>query len=164
PALERKLLTADEPTPALDVTTQAQILKLINELRRKHGTAVLFITHDFGVVAEIADRVAVLQQGECVEQGSAGTVLEAPRHPYTQRLLAAVPSLTPPPPRVIDTSRVALSVAGLDKVYRSYGFFKGGRQVVAADDVSFTIHKGETLGLVGESGSGKSTVSRCILR
>ena len=95
-ALEPKLLIADEPTTALDVTTQAQVLKLIDNLRRKKGTAVLFITHDFGVVAEIADRVAVLQQGELVEQGPAEEVLTRPQHPYTKRLLAAVPSLTPP--------------------------------------------------------------------
>ena len=98
-ALEPKLLIADEPTTALDVTTQAQILKLVDELRHKHGTAVLFITHDFGVVAEIADDVAVLQNGLCVESGRAQDVLENPTHDYTKRLLAAVPSLTPPPPK-----------------------------------------------------------------
>ena len=95
-ALEPKLLIADEPTTALDVTTQAQILKLIDNLRRKHGTAVLFITHDFGVVAEIADRVAVLQKGVLVEEGTADQVLARAAAPYTQKLLAAVPSLTPP--------------------------------------------------------------------
>ncbi len=163
-ALEPRLLIADEPTTALDVTTQAQILRLIDELRRRHGTAVLFITHDFGVVAEIADRVAVLQNGICVEQGSAQDVLHAPRHDYTKRLLAAVPSLTPPPPKALGDAPDALVVQGLNKTYGGRGFFGGSRRVVAAEDVSFTIRRGETLGLVGESGSGKSTVGRCILR
>jgi peptide/nickel transport system ATP-binding protein len=163
-ALEPKLLIADEPTTALDVTTQAQILKLIDNLRKKHGTAVLFITHDFGVVAEIADRVAVLQEGICVEEGRTEDVLSRPRHPYTKRLLAAVPSLTPPPPKPLSTEPVSLEVDGLQKVYRGRGFFKRGREVAAAQDVSFSIRRGETLGLVGESGSGKSTVGRCCLR
>jgi peptide/nickel transport system ATP-binding protein len=163
-ALEPKLLIADEPTTALDVTTQAQILRLLDNLRQKHGTAVLFITHDFGVVAEIADRIAVLQQGKLVEQGSADEVLSAPRHDYTKRLLAAVPSLVPPErPAIVETKPV-LSVAGLGKVYRKRSLFRAGREVKAADDVSFTLAKGETLGLVGESGSGKSTVGRCCLR
>jgi peptide/nickel transport system ATP-binding protein len=164
-ALEPKLLIADEPTTALDVTTQAQILKLIDELRRKHGTAVLFITHDFGVVAEIADDVAVLQNGLCVESGRADDVLQKPVHEYTKRLLAAVPSLTPPPPKDLSGEPDALIVRNLQKTYGGRGFFGGGsRRVVAAKDVEFTIKRGETLGLVGESGSGKSTVGRCIMR
>ncbi|HEY8567042.1 MAG TPA: ABC transporter ATP-binding protein [Beijerinckiaceae bacterium] len=163
-ALEPKLLIADEPTTALDVTTQAQILRLIDNLRRKHGTAVLFITHDFGVVAEIADRVAVLQEGICVEEGRTEDVLSRPQHAYTKRLLAAVPSLTPPPPKPLSTEPTGLLVEGLQKVYRGRGFFKRGREVAAAQDVSFAIRRGETLGLVGESGSGKSTVGRCCLR
>jgi peptide/nickel transport system ATP-binding protein len=163
-ALEPKLLIADEPTTALDVTTQAQILKLIDNLRRKHGTAVLFITHDFGVVAEIADRICVLQQGKVVEQGSADDVLSRPADPYTRRLLAAVPSLTPPERATLPESAPVLDVAGLSKVYRKRSFFGAGREVRAADDVSFRLARGETLGLVGESGSGKSTVGRCCLR
>ena len=163
-ALEPKLLIADEPTTALDVTTQAQILRLIDNLRRKHGTAVLFITHDFGVVAEIADRVAVLQEGVCVEEGAVAEVLQRPRHEYTKRLLAAVPSLVPPPPKELSGAKPSLEVEHLSKVYRGRGFFRRGREVRAADDVSFSVRRGETLGLVGESGSGKSTVGRCLLR
>ena len=163
-AMEPKLIIADEPTTALDVTTQAQILKLLDRLRKKHGTAVLFITHDFGVVSEIADRVAVLQHGICVESGTAREVLHAPRHDYTRRLLASVPSLEPPPAKDLTGAAVAFDVKGLNKVYRGRGFFRKGREVRAADDVSFAIRRGETLGLVGESGSGKSTVSRCVLR
>ncbi|MGO4571591.1 ABC transporter ATP-binding protein [Microvirga sp. 2TAF3] len=163
-ALEPKLLIADEPTTALDVTTQAQVLKLIDNLRHKKGTAVLFITHDFGVVAEIADRVAVLQHGELVEQGTAEEVLTRPQHPYTKRLLAAVPSLTPPPPKPLKDEPICLKVDALTKAYGGHGFFRKSRQVQAADAVSFDIRRGETLGLVGESGSGKSTVGRCVLR
>ncbi|GAU83742.1 ABC transporter ATP-binding protein [Bosea sp. BIWAKO-01] len=163
-ALEPKLLIADEPTTALDVTTQAQILKLIDNLRRKHGTAVLFITHDFGVVAEIADRIAVLKQGKLVEEGTADAVLSHPRHDYTKRLLAAVPSMTPPERPPIAETVPVLSVEKLGKVYRKRSFFRPGREVKAADDISFTLARGETLGLVGESGSGKSTVGRCCLR
>jgi peptide/nickel transport system ATP-binding protein len=163
-ALEPKLLIADEPTTALDVTTQAQILRLIAELRHRHGTAVLFITHDFGVVAEIADRIAVLQDGILVEEGPAPTVLQDPRHAYTRRLLAAVPSLTPPLAKDLTAAPRSLEVQGLSKRYGGRGVFRRGRQVRAAEEVSFAIRRGETLGLVGESGSGKSTVGRCVLR
>ena len=163
-ALEPKLIIADEPTTALDVTTQAQILRLLDDLRKKHGTAVLFITHDFGVVAEIADRVAVLQHGVMVEQGRAHDVLHNPQHDYTKRLLAAVPSLKPPPPKDLSASPRAFDVTDLSKVYKGRGLFRRGREVKAADGVSFSIRRGETLGLVGESGSGKSTVGRCVMR
>ncbi|MBZ6077914.1 ABC transporter ATP-binding protein [Microvirga puerhi] len=163
-ALEPKLLIADEPTTALDVTTQAQVLKLMDNLRRKKGTAVLFITHDFGVVAEIADRVAVLQQGRLVEQGPVQDVLTRPQHPYTKRLLAAVPSLIPPPPKPLAGEPILLKVDALTKTYGGRGWFRNSREVQAADAVSFDIRRGETLGLVGESGSGKSTVGRCVLR
>src|SRR5258708_17307280 len=101
--LNPRLLIADEPTTALDVTTQAQILYLIRELQREHGTSVLFITHDFGVVADIADEVAVLQRGTLVERGMAGAVLRAPGHPYTMALIAAVPKLVPPAARPAHT-------------------------------------------------------------
>ncbi|PZU93636.1 MAG: microcin ABC transporter ATP-binding protein [Chelatococcus sp.] len=163
-ALEPKLLIADEPTTALDVTTQAQILKLIDNLRHRHGTAVLFITHDMGVVAEIADRIAVLEKGVLVEEGPADQVLGAPSHPYTRKLLAAVPSLTPPERPALPEGPAVLSVEGLGKTYRKRTLFGPAREVTAAADISFSLAKGETLGLVGESGSGKSTVGRCCLR
>ena len=162
-ALNPKLLIADEPTTALDVTTQAQILHLIRQLQREHGTAVLFITHDFGVVADIADHVAVLQQGTLVEQGPVSRVLEAPQHPYTQALIAAVPKLTPPPPRPESKAPFIIQAQSLVKTYGTRGFF-GGRVVRALDDVDMTLRQGETLGLVGESGSGKSTLARAITR
>ncbi|WJR75744.1 ABC transporter ATP-binding protein [Bradyrhizobium sp. NP1] len=163
-ALEPRLLIADEPTTALDVTTQAQILKLIAELRRKRGTAALFITHDFGVVADIADRIVVLQQGVLVEQGTADAVLAQPQHPYTQRLIAAVPSLRPPERPAEPTRPPVLVVENLGKTYRKRGLFQTARSVTAAADISFTLARGETLGLVGESGSGKSTIGRCCIR
>ena len=162
-ALEPKLLIADEPTTALDVTTQAQILKLIAALREKHNTAVMFITHDFGVVREIADRVVVMSQGECVEEGTAEEILNNPQHPYTKQLLAAVPTMDPPPKRKLPEEK-ALVVNNLMKTYGARSFFSAKRTVHAVSDVSFTLRRGETLGLVGESGSGKSTVGRCITR
>jgi peptide/nickel transport system ATP-binding protein len=162
-ALEPSVLIADEPTTALDVTTQAQILSLIKALQARHGTAVLFITHDFGVVAEIADDVAVMQDGKIVEAGPAATILNTPQHPYTRQLIAAVPSLVPPEPRTLDDRPPVLATKGLSKVFLSRGrWFTQGRRVVAAEQVSFAIRRGETLGLVGGSGSGKSTVGRCI--
>ena len=163
-ALGPKLLIADEPTTALDVTTQAQILKLIARLQREHGTAVMFITHDFGVVREIADKVVVLQSGVAVEQGPADDVLDAPRHSYSRDLIAAVPSLTPPPARDLGDAPVVLEVKGLSKGYGTRSLFKADRVVKAVDDVSIHIRRGEVLGIVGESGSGKSTTARSIIR
>ncbi|WP_282604476.1 ABC transporter ATP-binding protein [Pelagibius sp. Alg239-R121] len=163
-ALEPGLLIADEPTTALDVTTQAQILELIKDIQRRHGTGVMFITHDFGVVAEIADRVIVMQHGKVVEQGAAAEVIGSPQHPYTRMLMASVPSLTPPAREAVDVERPALTARNLNKTYGSLGWFKRGREVHAAQNVELVVHRGETLGVVGESGSGKSTVARCIVR
>lgn len=165
-ALEPALLIADEPTTALDVTTQAQILHLIHDLQRRKGTAVLFITHDFGVVAEIADRVAVMQRGVLVESGTAEQVLEHPRHPYTCALIAAVPPLEPAAARAgsFDDVPVILSTDVLSKTYRKRGWLgRAGRVTHAVDGVSITLREGGTLGIVGESGSGKSTLARTLL-
>jgi peptide/nickel transport system ATP-binding protein len=164
-ALEPKVLIADEPTTALDVTTQAQILALIRELQQRRGMAVMYITHDFGVVADIADEVVVLQRGLVVESGAARDVLMRPRHSYTKALLAAVPSGDPPPRPSLSDRKIAIEAVGLDKVYSSSGgLWRAGRRVTAAKNVSFRIHRGETLGLVGESGSGKSSVARLVVR
>jgi peptide/nickel transport system ATP-binding protein len=163
-ALEPGLLIADEPTTALDVTTQAQILELIKSIQQRHGTGVMFITHDFGVVAEIADRVVVMQQGKVVEQGPAEQVLIRPEHPYTRMLIGSVPSLTPPERHEASHSEPGIETRGLNMVYGSAGWLGTGRVVHAAKDVDLVVYRGETLGVVGESGSGKSTVARCIVR
>ena len=162
-ALEPKVLIADEPTTALDVTTQAQILRLIRELQSRQGTAVLFITHDFGVVADIADTVAVMQQGILVEQGPAAAVLRAPQHHYTKALIAAVPRLAPPQPRPPSKQPFVLQARQVVKTYGAHGLF-GGRVTRALDGVDMELRRGETLGVVGESGSGKSTLARAITR
>lgn len=161
--LDPSLLIADEPTTALDVTTQAQILKLVKEMQERRGTGVLFITHDFGVVAEIADRIVVMQHGRIVEQGDREQVLRNPREAYTQMLMAAVPSMTPPQ-REVNTGEMAVEVKELNKIYGRKGWLSRDRIVHAAQDVNLHVRKGETLGIVGESGSGKSTVARCIAR
>jgi len=164
-ALEPAMLIADEPTTALDVTTQAQILDLIRRIQRAKGMGVLFITHDFGVVADIADKVVVMEKGLVVEQGTADEVLNRPKHPYTRRLIAAVPHPDENATRADADGDVLLEVRGLRKTYRSGGgLFTRPRIVKAVDDVSFTLRRGETLGVVGESGSGKSTLGRCILK
>jgi peptide/nickel transport system ATP-binding protein len=164
-ALEPTLLIADEPTTALDVTTQAQILRLIREIQQRRGMSVVFITHDFGVVADIADRVLVLQKGIVVEEGTAVEVLQHPTHSYTKALLAAVPSEIPPERTSLEAGPIACAVTALTKTYASGGgLFRPIRLVHAVKDVSFVIHRGETLGLVGESGSGKSTVARLVTR
>ena len=166
-ALEPKVLIADEPTTALDVTTQAQILRLIKELQASHDTGVLFITHDFGVVADIADRVAVMQHGRIVEIGPVDKVLNHPEHPYTQALTDAVPSLTPRDAKPVVNEPI-LKVNKLLKTYRSgggwFGFGKPVKEVNACEYVDVELNESETLGIVGESGSGKSTLARCIVR
>jgi ABC-type glutathione transport system ATPase component len=163
-ALEPALLIADEPTTALDVTTQAQILKLILELQKRHGMGVLFITHDFGVVAELAHRVAVLREGRLVELGAKLEVLQRPRHEYTRMLIRSVPTLEPHGRDARADAPVVLETRGLSKTYVERGWLGRRREVRAASDVSLEVRKGQTLGIVGESGSGKSTLARCIVR
>jgi peptide/nickel transport system ATP-binding protein len=163
-ALEPQVLIADEPTTALDVTTQAQILKLIARLQKDRNMAVMFITHDFGVVAEIADYVTVMQLGRIVESGPAEKVLYSPRHPYTKKLIAAIPALQSGAETTVAMPAV-LTVEGLSKTYHTGGgLFNRQRDIHAVKDVSFSLGRGETLGIVGESGSGKSSVGRCLVR
>ncbi|QJQ96589.1 MULTISPECIES: ABC transporter ATP-binding protein [Halomonadaceae] len=164
-ALEPELLIADEPTTALDVTTQAQILHLIQALQRRRGMSVMFITHDFGVVAEIANRVCVMRYGRIVELGPARDVLDNPQHEYTRSLIEAIPSNVIPQASKQARPAPLLEVNGLQKVFRSRGgLFKPSREVHALNEVSFTLAPGETVGIVGESGSGKSTLGRCVVR
>jgi peptide/nickel transport system ATP-binding protein len=164
-ALEPALIIADEPTTALDVTTQAQILHLMKELQRAHGTSLLFITHDFGVVAEIAHRVVVMREGEVVEAGPADVVLGAPKAEYTKALVAAVPGLKPRARDAPAGEAPLLAVRDLEKTYvlGSAGLFGGGRAVKAVQKVSLEVNRQSSLALVGESGSGKSTLARCII-
>jgi peptide/nickel transport system ATP-binding protein len=157
-AMNPEVLIADEPTTALDVTTQAQVLKLIRELRTEHGHAILFITHDFGVVAEIADRIAVMRHGRIVEIGEARQVLTQPAHPYTRELIAAVPSLVPPPDAGRGGAAVAKTVLAVTGLAKSYG------RVRAVNEISFDLERGTTLSVVGESGCGKSSLARMIVR
>jgi peptide/nickel transport system ATP-binding protein len=164
--LEPDVVIADEPTTALDVTTQAQILKLIKNLQAVHRTAFMFITHDFGVVAEIADRVAVMQQGRVVETSTTANILDDPKHAYTRTLLDAVPRLIPRAKRELKDAEDLLAVRGL---FKSFGarrrlFRRTSRGVEAVKRVSLALRRGETLGIVGESGSGKTTLARCIVR
>jgi ABC-type glutathione transport system ATPase component len=167
--LEPALIIADEPTTALDVTTQAQILKLLKELQARHGTAIMFITHDFGVVAEIADRVAVMRHGALVEHGQVEDVLTRPQHAYTRALIAAVPSLMPR--HILRTGEATqptsnlLTITDLKKSYAARGgaFSLTRERVRAVAGVSLDVPKGRSLALVGESGSGKSTLARCIV-
>jgi peptide/nickel transport system ATP-binding protein len=162
--LDPVLLIADEPSTALDVTTQAQILLLVKELQRVHGTGVLFITHDFGVVAEIAHRVAVLRAGELVEVNATRELLSNPQHEYTRMLIGSVPGITPRHRGAPADAPVVLRTRALAKTYAATGWLHPRGAVHAAMEVSLEIRRGQTLGLVGESGSGKSTVARCITR
>ena len=185
-ACEPKLLICDEPTTALDVTIQAEILALIDRMKREHGTAVLFITHDMAVVAQIADRVSVMYRGLQVEEGTAQEIFENPKHEYTKALLAAVPKLgemrgkDAPEPMHIMGAPKAEKIAELahqphevllevENLTTRFPVRKGLlRRIVAnvhaVEDVSFTVNRGETLSLVGESGCGKSSCGRSILR
>jgi microcin C transport system ATP-binding protein len=163
-ANEPDLLIADEPTTALDVTVQAQILALLAEIRARLGMSLLFITHDLGIVRRIADRVCVMNGGKIVEQGPVEQVFTAPKHPYTRALLAAEPKPDPAPPR--PDSPVVMSADNL-KVWFPIkrGFLRHTvGHIKAVDGVSLAVRKGETLGVVGESGSGKTTLGLALLR
>jgi peptide/nickel transport system ATP-binding protein len=171
-ACNPEILIADEPTTALDVTTQAEILDLIKRLQAESGMAMLLITHDMGVVAEVASDVAVMRRGEIVEQGPVDDIFYNPRHPYTRRLLAATLKLEKPGdptaglPLATEIQPV-LAVRNLTKVYGGRnGLFgtRAGPAQAAVDDASFDLYPGENLGIVGESGSGKTTLGRLILR
>jgi peptide/nickel transport system ATP-binding protein len=167
-ALEPEILTADEPTTALDVTIQAQILELLRQLNRERGLATILITHDFGVVAELADRVLVMHEGKIVERGGLDDVFYATKDAYTRKLLGAVVRLDQAPPlRAARREAPLLEVTDLVKHFplkRGLLFDREVGQVRAVDGVTFSVAKGETLGLVGESGSGKSTLSRAVLQ
>jgi microcin C transport system ATP-binding protein len=163
-ANEPDLLIADEPTTALDVTVQAQILKLMKELQARMGMAILFITHDLGIVRRFADRVAVMSQGKIVETNETAALFEAPQHPYTQRLLAAEPKGDPP---VSDLSKPIVIEAENLKVWFPIkrGFFRRTvGHIKAVDGVGVRVREGQTLGVVGESGSGKTTLGLALLR
>jgi len=170
-----KLLIADEPTTALDVTVQAQVLELMDELKRETGTGIVLITHNMGVVARMCDRVIVMRYGEIVEQGSVDDIFYAPQHPYTKMLLAAVPriDLPDPPGRPALSPAPAPDIAPVLQVDNMQVHFpiqvKGGlfgrtKPLKAVNGVSFDLRPGETLGVVGESGCGKSTLARGVLR
>ena len=158
------MLIADEPTTALDVTIQAQILTLLAELQRKLGMAIVFITHDLGIVRRFADRVYVMRHGEVVEEGPTSGLFAAPRHPYTKMLLAAEPTGRKAPPQpdapiLLEGRNVEVAFGG------GGGWFSGPEaEIRAVDRISVALHKGQTIGVVGESGSGKSTLGRALLR
>ncbi len=158
-AMNPDLLIADEPTTALDVTTQAQVLKLVRDLRGRGQHGILFITHDFGVVAQIADRIAVMEGGRLVEIGERDQVLNAPAHAYTRKLIAAVPALHPELHAPSADGELALRIENLTKTYNV-----GGSAVAALRNVSLNLPRGKTLAIVGESGSGKSTLVKAAIR
>jgi len=167
-ACNPSLLIADEPTTALDVTIQAQILSIMKQMQERLGTSIILITHDLGVVAGMCDRVIVMKEGEIVEEGTTEEIFANPQHPYTKRLLNALPKLhekkePKQPPNIeagTDVNVPLIEVRNLSKHFD----LKKGEQLKAVDDLSFRIYPGETLGLVGESGSGKSTTGRTILQ
>lgn len=167
-ACDPEILIADEPTTALDVTTQAEILDLIATLQDETGMAVLFITHDMGVVAEIADRVMVMHRGHLVETGLVQEVLQAPKEAYTRALIGSVLKLETPPERTAPAEDAPI-IARVDDLHLVFGqkpstFRKVAGGVRAVDDVTLHVRQGETLGIVGESGSGKTTLGRTMLR
>ncbi|MEH6773803.1 MAG: ABC transporter ATP-binding protein [Cereibacter changlensis] len=162
-ACDPDILIADEPTTALDVTIQAQILTLLADLQQRLGMAILFITHDLGIVQRFADRVYVMRRGEVVETGATADLFAAPAHPYTRMLLDAEPEgrKLPPP----ETAPVLLDGQNVEVVFRSSGgLFQPADELRAVDGISVALHQGQTIGIVGESGSGKSTLGRALLR
>jgi len=168
---EPEILIADEPTTALDVTVQAQILDLVKKLQQEHGIAVIFISHDLGVIAGCADRVIVMHDGNLVESGSTRDIFYRTRHDYTKKLLAAITTTAKPAPLKLDTGGSTQPVFTIEHLVTEYdihdgGFFLGasGRTHRAVDDASVELLEGETLGLVGESGCGKSTLARSVMR
>ncbi|RJT30891.1 ABC transporter ATP-binding protein [Mesorhizobium waimense] len=158
------ILIADEPTTALDVTIQAQILMLLAELQRKLGMAIVFITHDLGIVRRFADRVYVMRQGEVVEEGDAEALFASPQHAYTKMLLAAEPTGSKAPPPA--NAPVLLEGRNVEVVFRIGGGFLSGEPLMlrAVDRISIRLQRNQTIGIVGESGSGKSTLGRALLR
>lgn len=162
--LDPQLLIADEPTTALDVTTQRQILSLIADLQRTRGTSVMFVTHDMGVVADIADRVLVMREGKAVETRPVEALLRHPEAPYTRQLLQSVPSHVPRFERPASPTGVVLQANAVSKTYERGGWFGRRQSLTALEEVGFSLSGQRTLGIVGESGSGKSTVARCVVR
>lgn len=162
-AMDIDLLIADEPTTALDVTVQGEILKLIKSLQQQRELAVLFVTHDFGVVKEIADDVAVMEKGKLVEFGQLDAILNNPQHPYTQKLIDAQPKLNPK--KAVEPQAPLLRASNLTKTFKvkKEGFFSKPETFYALNDVSLEIRQGQVVGVVGESGSGKSTLARCLM-
>ncbi|RLA06630.1 MAG: ABC transporter ATP-binding protein [Gammaproteobacteria bacterium] len=181
---EPELLIADEPTTALDVTTQAQILDLLKQLQKERNMAMLLVTHDFGIAAQMADQVTVMRRGQIVESASAQDFFQAPQHPYSQQLFAALPSLSKRGKPLFEslyaipvaqpessetttpTDKPLLEVSGLQVLFkqRSAGLFRERETLYAVDGVSFSLNPGETLAIVGESGCGKSTVIKSVLQ
>ena len=159
-ACKPDVLIADEPTTALDVTTQKEILTLINDLKEVYDNATVFITHDFGVVADVADRVAVMCWGKIIEQGTTEETLMHPKEDYTKLLVDAMPLLETT--RQPDLTRNDAPIVRVESLHKVYG--AGPKQVHALNDASFALRKGETLGVVGESGSGKSTLAKALIR